>query len=133
VAYLIPRFRVAVPAGPCVPSPYAPDAPGLINAPHGDPSPAILVQSAHSREITPRHLEKQGLLAFTSADPSIYEQIREDDRLGPLGLGATIRSVDVGSIFRQADGSTASPGLRHSDMAAQIAWFTRGLAHLFHT
>ena len=74
------------------------------------------------------NLKKQGLLGLTFRDPEDYEQIREDDRLSLVGLGGLAPGVDVAAILRHADGSTAGLRLRHSYIAAQIAWFTRGSA-----
>ncbi|HUB11355.1 MAG TPA: aconitate hydratase [Acetobacteraceae bacterium] len=74
------------------------------------------------------NLKKQGLLALTFVDPEDYQHIREDDRIGLIGLAGLAPGVPIACRLAHADGSAETLSLAHSFSAAQVAWFRAGSA-----
>jgi aconitate hydratase len=72
------------------------------------------------------NLKKQGLLALTFQDPADYERIREDDRIGLVGLAELAPGKPVECLIRHADGSEETLALSHSFSLAQLQWFRAG-------
>jgi aconitate hydratase len=73
------------------------------------------------------NLKKQGLVPLTFADPAIYEQIGEDDRINVLDLppkpGQNVRCQIV-----KPDGSTVDFEGVHTFSDEQVEWFKAGSA-----
>ena len=79
------------------------------------------------------NLKKQGLLALTFQDPTDYERIRADDRLGLVGLAEMAPGKPVECRVRHADGTSETLRLNHTFSASQLEWFRKGSAlNLFH-
>jgi aconitate hydratase len=74
------------------------------------------------------NLKKQGLLALTFQDDADYERIREDDRIGLVGLADLAEGKPVVCRVEHADGTTETLSLLHSFSASQIKWFHAGAA-----
>jgi aconitate hydratase len=72
------------------------------------------------------NLKKQGLLALTFQDPAAYERIREDDRIGLVGLAGLAPGKPVECRITHADGSVETLTLSHSFSLAQLRWFRAG-------
>jgi len=72
------------------------------------------------------NLKKQGLLALTFVNPADYERIREDDRIGLLGLAGLAPGAPVACEVRHADGSMETLALAHTYSTAQLQWFRAG-------
>ena len=72
------------------------------------------------------NLKKQGLLALTFQDPADYERIKEDDRIGLVGLAELAPGKPVACLIRHADGSEETLALSHSFSLAQLQWFRAG-------
>ena len=72
------------------------------------------------------NLKKQGLLALTFQDPADYERIKEDDRIGLVGLAELAPGKPVECRIRRADGSEETLALWHSFSLAQLQWFRAG-------
>ncbi|MBL7008795.1 MAG: aconitate hydratase [Planctomycetes bacterium] len=87
---------------------------------------AILVRSF--ARIHQTNLKKQGVLAFTFADPADYEKVQETDRISLNGLESLTPGSPVTAVFTHADGSTDSAPLLHTLNAEQIAWWKAGSA-----
>jgi aconitate hydratase len=73
------------------------------------------------------NLKKQGMLAFTFANPADYERIGEDDALSvnPYHIE---EGKDVPLQLRRPNGETEVIELKHTFSAAQLAWFKAGSA-----
>jgi aconitate hydratase len=79
------------------------------------------------------NLKKQGLLALTFQRPADYDRIREDDRIGLVGLKDVAPGKPVECRVRHGDGTSETLKLNHSFSAAQLEWFRKGSAlNLFH-
>ncbi|HEY5860760.1 MAG TPA: aconitase family protein, partial [Actinomycetota bacterium] len=74
------------------------------------------------------NLKKQGVLAFTFADPSDYDKIGEDDSISLLGLAELAPDVPVQGRIDHADGMTTDIELLHTMSPEQIEWFRAGSA-----
>jgi aconitate hydratase len=74
------------------------------------------------------NLKKQGLLALTFQSPADYDRIREDDRLGLVGLAALAPGKPVECRVRHADGTTETLLLNHTFSGSQLDWFRGGSA-----
>ncbi|ETX05962.1 MAG: hypothetical protein ETSY2_19930, partial [Candidatus Entotheonella gemina] len=72
------------------------------------------------------NLKKQGLLALTFQSPDDYDKIREDDRIGLVGLVRMAPGKPVTCIISHADGTSETLALQHSFSALQLEWFQRG-------
>ena len=79
------------------------------------------------------NLKKQGLLPLTFSDPAEYDLIREDDRIGLVGLADLQPGRPVSCIIRHSDGTSDELKLNHSFGESQTEWFRAGSAlNLFH-
>jgi len=74
------------------------------------------------------NLKKQGVLAFTFADPSDYSKILEDDRISITGLNNLKPRKSVNCILYHVDGREEKISLRHSYNESQLEWFRAGSA-----
>jgi aconitate hydratase len=74
------------------------------------------------------NLKKQGILALTFADPSTYDEIREDDTSSVLGLADLAPDKNVQCRITHADGSTVDFECTHTMSAEHIEWFKAGSA-----
>ncbi len=74
------------------------------------------------------NLKKQGVLALKFKDPSDYEKIREDDKLGVEGLGTLAPGIALALTLKHKDGSHDKFPVSHSFTAEQIDWFKAGSA-----
>jgi aconitate hydratase len=92
---------------------------------------AVIVRSF--ARIHESNLKKQGLLALTFQSAGDYDRIREDDRIGLLGLAGLAPGKPVECLVKHADGTTETLHLLHSFAASQLEWFRKGSAlNLFH-
>ena len=78
--------------------------------------------------IAETNLKKQGVLATTFADPAVYDQIQEKDRLAVKGLANFAADQPLQLVITQEDGSTIEAELNHSYTDEQIEWFKAGSA-----
>jgi aconitate hydratase len=85
---------------------------------------AVLVRSF--ARIHEANLKKQGMLALTFADPSVYERIGEDDRISILGLADLAPDTAVPCRIHHADGTTTDFEALHTMNEEQIGWFRAG-------
>jgi aconitate hydratase len=74
------------------------------------------------------NLKKQGLLAFTFANPDDYEKVRAGDRVSLLGLKGLTPGQEAEAVLHHGDGSSERVKLRHSMTAEQLDWFRAGSA-----
>jgi len=74
------------------------------------------------------NLKKQGVLAFTFADPSDYSKMLEDDRISIIGLNNLKPRKSVNCILYHVDGREEEISLRHSYNESQLEWFRAGSA-----
>jgi len=84
----------------------------------------ILVRSF--ARIHETNLKKQGVLPLTFADPSVYDQIEEDDKLSFLGLADLAPGKPVYAEIVKPDGSKVSFEALHTMNDEQIEWFKAG-------
>ncbi|HKY68040.1 MAG TPA: aconitase family protein, partial [Acidimicrobiales bacterium] len=74
------------------------------------------------------NLKKQGMLALTFADPSVYEAIGEDDTISVLGLADLAPDEPVRCAIHKPDGATVEFLATHTMNDEQIEWFQAGSA-----
>ncbi|MBV8982036.1 MAG: aconitate hydratase [Acidimicrobiia bacterium] len=74
------------------------------------------------------NLKKQGVLALTFADPSTYDEIREDDTISVLGIAELAPDTNVRCRITHADGSSVDFECTHTMSAEHIEWFKAGSA-----
>jgi len=74
------------------------------------------------------NLKKQGILAFTFADPADYDKILEDDRISIIGLNELAPNKSVKMFVKHSDGTVDEVLLNHSYNEQQIEWFKAGSA-----
>jgi len=74
------------------------------------------------------NLKKQGMLALTFSDPSMYDEIAEDDTISILGLAGLAPDKPVKCAMTHADGSTVDFECTHTMSAEHIEWFRAGSA-----
>ena len=84
----------------------------------------ILVRSF--ARIHETNLKKQGVLPFTFADPAVYDQIGEDDKLSFLGLADLAPGQPVRAEIVKPDGSKVPFEVNHTMNEEQIEWFRAG-------
>ena len=84
----------------------------------------ILVRSF--ARIHETNLKKQGMLPLTFADPAIYDQIEEGDRLSFLGLADLAPDTPVAAQIVKPDGTTVDFETNHTFSPEQIEWFKAG-------
>ncbi|HEY9776688.1 MAG TPA: aconitate hydratase [Planktothrix sp.] len=87
---------------------------------------AVIVRSF--ARIHETNLKKQGILAFTFANPSDYDKIKEDDRIALTGLANLTPGKPVEMTITHADGKTEKCELKHTMTEEQIDWFKAGSA-----
>ena len=74
------------------------------------------------------NLKKQGVLAFTFADPADYERIGEDDRIAVRGLADLAPDRPVTVEVTAPDGAVWAFEAHHTLSDEQIEWFRAGSA-----
>jgi aconitate hydratase len=74
------------------------------------------------------NLKKQGVLAFTFADPKDYELIEQTDRLSFVGLEELAPNNPVQAIIHKPDGKEHKVTLNHTMTEEQVGWFNAGSA-----
>ena len=84
----------------------------------------ILVRSF--ARIHETNLKKQGVLPLTFADPSVYDQIEEDDKLSFLGLAELAPGKPVYAEIVKPDGTKVPFEALHTMNDEQIEWFRAG-------
>jgi aconitate hydratase len=86
----------------------------------------ILVRSF--ARIHEANLKKQGVLPLTFADPDVYDQIGEDDRISVLGLADLAPDTPVQCRLTKPDGTTVDFLANQTLNDEQITWFRAGSA-----
>ncbi len=74
------------------------------------------------------NLKKQGVLPLTFADPTGYERVREDDRIGITGIADIPAGQPPTLVLSHADGTVEEIALRTTMSADQFKWFVAGSA-----
>ena len=87
---------------------------------------AILVRSF--ARIHEANLKKQGVLPLTFADPTVYDQIGEDDRISIVGLASLAPGKPVDLVLTHPDGTTLAFQANQTMSAEHIEWFRAGSA-----
>ncbi|MGI8755532.1 MAG: aconitate hydratase [Acidimicrobiales bacterium] len=84
----------------------------------------ILVRSF--ARIHETNLKKQGVLPLTFVDPTVYDQIEEDDKLSFLGLADLAPDKAVYGEIVKPGGTTIAFEANHTMNDEQIEWFRAG-------
>ena len=87
---------------------------------------AVIVKSF--ARIHETNLKKQGMLAFTFADPADYQKVRQDDTIDILGFDDMAPGKNVKVVLHHADGTEDSFEVTHTYNQAQIDWVRAGSA-----
>ena len=87
---------------------------------------AILVRSF--ARIHEANLKKQGVLALTFGDPTVYDLIGETDRISITGLADLAPGRPIACVITRTDGTTTSFSAHHTMSPEHIAWFRAGSA-----
>ncbi len=74
------------------------------------------------------NLKKQGILPLTFVDPSIYDDIAEDDRISVLGLASLAPGENVDCVITKPDGRRVEFSCHHTFSDEQVGWFRAGSA-----
>ena len=74
------------------------------------------------------NLKKQGVLGCTFVNPSDYDKIKEDDRIGIKGLTEFAPGKSLTMVIKHADGSEENAELAHTFNEEQVKWFKAGSA-----
>jgi aconitate hydratase len=74
------------------------------------------------------NLKKQGILPLTFADPAVYDEIGERDRISLFDLAALAPDRTVQCHITKPDGSTVGFACTHTFSADQLEWFRAGSA-----
>jgi len=82
---------------------------------------AIIVRSF--ARIHEANLKKQGVLALTFDDPSVYDTVGEDDRISITGLADLAPGSQVRCVLTKPDGTTAEFLTNHTMSPEHIEWF----------
>ena len=73
------------------------------------------------------NLKKQGVVPLTFADPKVYDQIGEGDRISVLGL-PPVPDKPVSCVLHKADGSKVPFEATHAFSPEHVEWFRAGSA-----
>jgi aconitate hydratase len=73
------------------------------------------------------NLKKQGVVPLTFADPSVYDQIGEGDRISVHGL-PPVPDKPVACVLHKADGSKVPFEATHAFSPEHVEWFRAGSA-----
>jgi len=87
---------------------------------------AVIVRSF--ARIHETNLKKQGVLAFTFAEPADYEKVREDDTITLEGLDQLAPGSEVFAVANHSDGSSDRFQILHTLNEEQICWWKAGSA-----
>jgi aconitate hydratase len=87
---------------------------------------AIVVKS-YAR-IHETNLKKQGMLAFTFANPDDYEKVRQDDLIDIEGIEAFAPGKNVTIKLGHSDGTSDKIEVKHTYNKQQIEWYLTGSA-----
>lgn len=87
---------------------------------------AVVVRSF--ARIHETNLKKQGILAFTFANPEDYDKIQELDRVDITGLAELAPGKNVTMTIHHKNGETETCELKHTMTPEQIEWFKAGSA-----
>ena len=87
---------------------------------------AILVRSF--ARIHEANLKKQGVLALTFADPRMYDEIGENDRISLVNLSELAPGKPVECLLEKHDGSPVAFFANHTMSPEHIDWFKAGSA-----
>ena len=87
---------------------------------------AIIVRSF--ARIHEANLKKQGVLALTFDDPSVYDTIDEDDRISIIGLAELAPGRQVECVLIKPDGTERSFMCNQTMSEEHIEWFRAGSA-----
>ena len=87
---------------------------------------AVIVKSF--ARIHETNLKKQGMLAFTFANPADYDLVQETDTVDIVGLQSFAPGKQVDVVLNHADGSKDTIAVNHTYNDAQIEWFKAGSA-----
>ena len=87
---------------------------------------AVIVKSF--ARIHETNLKKQGVLAFTFANPADYDKIQETDTFSITGLTTFAPGSAISLTIHHSDGSTDTAALTHTYNQLQIEWFKAGSA-----
>jgi aconitate hydratase len=74
------------------------------------------------------NLKKQGVLALTFADPTVYDRIEVGDELSVFALDELAPGRPVRCALVKADGRSVPFECRHTLSEAQIGWYRAGSA-----
>ena len=89
---------------------------------------AVCVIARSFARIAETNLKKQGILALAFTDPSVYDQIGEDDLLSVHGLDGLEPDREVECWINKPDGSGYGFFCSHTLSPEQIDWFRAGSA-----
>ncbi|MBZ0187157.1 MAG: aconitate hydratase, partial [Candidatus Obscuribacterales bacterium] len=87
---------------------------------------AVVVRSF--ARIHETNLKKQGILAFTFADPADYDKIQAEDKIGFIGLDCLTPGKSVEMTVSHKDGKEETIEVLHTMTDEQIKWFKEGSA-----
>jgi aconitate hydratase len=73
------------------------------------------------------NLKKQGVVPLTFADPKVYDQIGDGDRISVLGL-PPVPDKPVACVLHKADGSKVPFEATHAFSPEHVEWFRAGSA-----
>ncbi|MGI9597755.1 MAG: aconitate hydratase [Acidimicrobiales bacterium] len=88
----------------------------------------MLIVARSFARIHETNLKKQGIIPLTFVDPSDYDKLDEDDRLGTDGLADLAPGKTLSVTVTKPDGSTWSFEGNHTFSEDQIEWFKAGSA-----
>jgi aconitate hydratase len=85
---------------------------------------AVIVRSF--ARIHETNLKKQGVLPLTFADPAVYDEIGEQDRISIFGLAGLTPDKPVQCRITRPDGTTLDFEGNHTMSPEHIDWFRAG-------
>ncbi|MFV0259286.1 MAG: aconitate hydratase [Acidimicrobiales bacterium] len=89
---------------------------------------AVLIIARSFARIHETNLKKQGIVPLTFADPTAYDRIGEQDRLGTEGLAELTPGKPLTVTVTRPDGSSWTFEGNHTFSPEQIEWFKAGSA-----